>query len=241
MKTIRLIMAMMIACVCFTSCSSDDDDNGINPPITVEKRIKNVTVTDYFTAEINYADNNISKITIKSLEDWNSGKTLVMSYEHQSNKIIKTVSNDFYNGDISYTETYNIIGGLIVNDRYKFSSGYISSIDEELVFKYDNNWSVITCPSSIGSSTVTVSKIENKTGIWPLELYHYNPRYLEFYLGIFGKPTKYLPEKITAIENPSDFMAISYTFDNDGYVSQITYKGRDGYSWTETYAYEQIP
>ncbi len=225
----------MIAVMC--SCSSEED-NGVDIPNDVNKRIKSIHMTNSHSADFSYSGDKISKITIKSLTDWDYGSTMVMSFEYQTDKVIETVTNDFYQDGMNYTNTYNIENGLTKSiymdgsliGRYEYSSGLLTKVDDELTYSYDKNGSMIAS-STFGN--ITLSKYENKQQMWLLWIYDMNARNLRYYLGVFGKPTKYLPERAGST-------TFAYSFDSDGYVKEIKIDEGGGYNWTETYTYETI-
>lgn len=233
MKSIKLLLAILIAFVCFTACSSDDDEP--NLPETPTKRIKQISSGgDAIT--FSYSGDKLEKITA----GWYSTKGSI-TFKYETGKVIITEPD--WGTEEYDTDTYTLgSNGQVQSGRgdiYQYDSdGHLINMsegegyDHKYVYK---NGNIVSSPNF---ESITMSDFPNIGGLYVAEEWgHFDARLR--HCGLFGKPSKNLPQSASSDENGS--FSYSYKLDKDGYVTEMTVNRSNGVSWTETYTYEPIP
>jgi len=264
MKSIRFTATLLfttLLCFNITSCSSDDDDNGINPDAP-KKRITQIITKQYEdteTAKFDYSGKKISKIVVTRTGE---SKPWTNEYEYSGNEVKVHITNLWFEGESKNTSIYTLnsdgyiisIDGETDAPHYTYSNGYLqrfklgnpnlaSGILEE--YSYDKNWNMT---KNSEFEKITYTDIPN---IGELYLCYDDDLGVVssiLHAQLLGKASKYLPKEAHHNVDGEGLYIYHYEYDldKDGYVSairgKITLDGKQDKAddWTETYTYEII-
>lgn len=221
MKKLLLFILPLMAFT-FNACSKDDDGDELGGST---KLVKTLTVDDDTHAFIYDSENRIKSVTCKHIS---------YSYQYQGNTVIGTptvydpsfVQNyEHYTlndaGKLMKFEEKDSDGEVLSSIQYTYGSdGYVSkSVSDYGIINYTwHNGNLVTISDGNTTHTITYNDVENKIGsLWvdlPEDL-------MNLYGQLKGMSPKNYPIAITG----SNSNTFTYTFDKDGYPTEIITKG----------------
>lgn len=229
MKTIKLIIAILIVLLCFTTCSSEEDGE------TPNENVPSVR-TDLIGFEWDFTDEGYTA-TIKGTIKRDKQGRITQYNEDTGNWVKATYGNNKISGTVNYEYewpfeiTLNSDGYASIL-KYKNNNvvcsytkeGYLSEMDygsgSKYTIQYLSNKIVIT--DAEGDTYEDRLSNESSNGLafhlfWELDEWLATLSILSFD-GVFGKPYPYFPAGYTNVKRDSKERIISFNGQNNSYL-----------------------